>query len=73
MSTARSIFGGNAMTSKKRTTSVNQTKDKVQLRALSIIVNLLQENEQLKENLKGVAVGFEKFIKDVTAHSEASK
>ena len=67
------------MTSKKRTTSVNQPEGKAQLRALSkgelcrIIVNLLQENEQLKENLKGVAVGFEKFIKDVTAHSEASK
>ena len=31
----------------------------------------IKENEQLKENLKGVHAGFQKFIKDVTENTES--
>ena len=65
------------MTSEKRTMVNHRTEGKVQLRTLSkgelcrIIANLLQENEQLKDNLKGVHAGFEKFVKDITEHGES--
>ena len=73
------------MTSKERTTMVNhRTLGKVPLRTLSkgelcrTIIALFErnaaleaQNEQLKDNLKGVHAGFEKFVKDITEHGES--
>jgi|TARA_R110000796_G_scaffold50451_8_gene119306 hypothetical protein len=64
------------MTNPKNQSVNHRTEGKVQLRTLSkgelcrIIANLLQENEQLKDNLRGVHAGFEKFVKDVTEHGD---